>query len=52
VPASAASMQQNAVLVEIAEIGADTERFCRYFGVDNIAEIPYHEVELALAALP
>ena len=43
--------QVAAVLSKIAEVGADTKRFCAYMRVDGIAKIPAHEFEEALAAL-
>jgi hypothetical protein len=43
--------QQDELLRQIAEDGADVERFCHHLGVDSVAEIPYHRRREALAAL-
>jgi hypothetical protein len=43
--------QTSRILSEIAEVGADTRRFCAYLGVPAIAQIPAHEFDSALAAL-
>src|SRR5262245_60524708 len=43
--------QLGVMLDRIAEVSADTSRFCTYLGVDTVAEIPAHEFDLALAAL-
>ena len=43
--------QQTVVLDRIAEVGADTRRFCEYLDVEAIAKIPAHKFDAALAAL-
>jgi|SRR5262245_369549 len=43
--------QQVVVLDRIADVGADTRRFCKYLGVEAVAKIPAHEFDYALAQL-
>ena len=43
--------QVTIILNKIAEVSADTRRFCAYMGVEGITRIPAHEFEDALAAL-
>ena len=43
--------QADVILNEIADVGADTRRFCAYMGVPAIARIPAHEFDIAMAAL-
>jgi hypothetical protein len=43
--------QARAILDRIADVGADTRRFCAYLGVEAVAKIPAHEFGDALAAL-
>ena len=43
--------QTTVVLNRIAEVGADTRRFCAYLGVEAVAKIPAHKFDDALAAL-
>jgi hypothetical protein len=46
------SQEQLSVMLDrIAEVGADTRRFCMYLGVDAVAKIPAHEFDASLAAL-
>lgn len=41
----------DAILTAIAEVGADTARFCKYLGVDGIAQITVDRFDDAMAAL-
>jgi len=43
--------QINIVLNRIAEVGADTRRFCDYLGVEAIAKVPAHQFDDAIAQL-
>lgn len=43
--------QADTVLAKIAEVGADTRRFCRWLGVEAVPRIPYWQLDEALAAL-
>jgi hypothetical protein len=43
--------QADIILNEIADVGADTRRFCAYMGVPAIAKIPAHEFDVAMAVL-